>query len=127
MTPQKHRSNWIQEELDFIEKSIIADNKPLEEIAKVISLRTTGAILTKVNSLGYGNYYNKTDGLTYFRNEIKHKERSCKNKSIPTQKVDTTGKEDADSIPKTAANLASYEGSVAFMLDSMKENQCLHL
>jgi hypothetical protein len=126
MTPQAAGTRWTQEELDFIEKSI-ADNKPLEEITRVISIRTTGAILTKANSLGYGNYYNKTDGLTYFKDEINHKNRSCKDKDIPTKEVDPTGKEDTDSIPKIEVTLASYEGSLAFMLGSMKENRCLHL
>ncbi len=126
MKPQLHRSRWKKEEIDFIEE-LIAENKPLEEIAKVISLRTAAAILTKANSLGYGNYRNKSDGLTYFKEEIKHKNRSHKDKYIPTKEADTVGNEDTKSIAKIAIDIACYAGSVTFMLRSMKENQCLHL
>ena len=121
MIPQANGTRWKQEEIDFIKESI-KDNKTLEEIAEVISLRSKGAILTKANTLGYGNYTKKIDGFRYFKDNINHKNRSCKNKRIPTKKeVDT------DSITKTVVNLASYEGSLDYMLDSMKETRCLHL
>jgi len=127
MILQEHGTRWKEEEIDFIEKSI-ADNKPLEEIAKTISLRTTGAILKKANDLGYGNFNNKNDELTYFKDDMKHKNRSCKDKSIPTKKkVDTTGKEDTDSIPKAKVGIADYVGSVTFILSSIKRYSCLHL
>jgi len=126
MIPQPHRSKWTDEETSYMKESI-ENNATLDEIAKVIFERSHGAILTKANSLGYGNYRNKNDGLTYFKDEIKHKSRSYKDKSIPTKEADTVGNEDTDSIPKTAVDNAFYAGSVAFMLKSMKDNQCLHL
>jgi len=116
MTPKVHGTRWKQEEIDFIKESI-KDNKPLEEIVLTISLRTPAAILTKVNSLGYGNYTNKTDGLIYFKDNINHKNRSCKNKSIPTKQdvgtVDTTSKKATDSVPQIQIDITDLEEIIA--------------
>ncbi len=126
MIPQPHKSRWKPEEIDFMEKSI-SEDKTLEEIAKVISQRSLGAILTKANNLGYGNYHNKSDRFTYFKSDIKHKTRSCNSKFTSTTEVDNDVKVDTGIIPKTADNVAFYEGSITYILKSMKENQCLHL
>ncbi len=126
MTPQPHRSSWKEEEDAFIIECI-TNNNPLEEIQKVISLRTDKAILKRANDLDYGYYTNSDNGLIYFKEEIKHKHRSCKDKSISTTEVDNDVKVDTGIIPKAADNIAFYEGSIAFILRSMKENQCLHL
>ncbi len=127
MIPSRHRSKWKKEELDFIKESI-ANKIPLEEITEVICLRSSGAILTKANNLGFGYYTNEANGLTYLRDEIKHKERKCKDESITTPKeVDITGKEDSSIVSKKAVDNAFYAGSVEFMLQRMKDNKCLYL
>ena len=104
--PQKHRSKWIKEEIELLRKSI-EENEPLEEISKVISNRTAAAILTKANTLGYGYKYNKNDGLTYFKDVINHKNRSCK------KKAGTTGNNDNASIPKIEVNIADLDEIIA--------------
>ena len=134
MMPQKHRSKWIQEEIDFIKESI-SEGATLEDITKVISERTPPAILTKANSLGYGNYCDKKSGLTYFKDEIKHRLRRKKDsaevdESIPTpfdKKIGTVDVADTEIIPKIKGDISYYEGSVPFILKSMKDNACLYL
>lgn len=127
MIPQPHRTKWTPDEHNFIKESI-ENNKTLEEVVETISLRTPGAILTKINSLGYGYHHNEKDGLIYFKNSINHKKRKYKDESITTPKeVDITGKEDSSIIPKKAVDNAFYAGSVEFILQRMKDNKCLHL
>lgn len=127
MIAQKHSSKWTHDETNFLRTSI-KNGKSLEDVMKIISLRTDKAILKKAHEFGYGNHRNKKDGLIYFKNNINHKERRCKNESISTSKeADTIGSEDSSSIPKKAIDVAFYEGSIEFMLQRIEDNKCLHL
>ncbi|MEA1880279.1 MAG: hypothetical protein U9N11_06520 [Campylobacterota bacterium] len=134
MIPQAHGSKWTQEETDFVKESI-SKGATLEDIIKVISLRTRGAILNKANTLEYGNYHNKEDNLTYFKETINHKVRRKKddtkvNKNVSSplvQEIDTIDVVDAEIIPKNEINISCYKGSTEFILKSIEDNSCLHL
>ena len=79
--PQMHRSPWIKEEDSIIHK-LIEINEPLENIHKILRLRTKSAIYTRANNLGYGYKRNNDNGLTYFIQDINHKNRRTKDEIL---------------------------------------------
>ncbi len=79
--PQSHRSKWTNEEDDIL-LECIGNGLSLADIAKIIRLRSFGAIRTRANHLGYGNKKNKKDDDTYFFNKINHKTRRGKDEML---------------------------------------------
>ena len=75
--PQLHRSKWLQEEDDVL-LELIGYYVPLEDIQKVISLRSVSAIYTRANYYGFGYKMNKEDNKVYFHKGINHKNRRTK-------------------------------------------------
>ena len=110
MMAQRRNSRWTDEEINFLEESIIK-GKTLEEIGDIISLRTRRAIRSRAKVLGYGYYRNRNDKLTYFRS--KRNIQSYADKQIPTKKVDTVDKEAAKSIPKTEVEVNDFDNMIA--------------
>lgn len=125
MTPQPHRSKWTQEENTFLIESI-KDNKSLEDVMKTISLRTEKAILKKVNELGYGYSFNKSQNSTYFKDNVKHKTRRCKNEienvSINSDKIiNTPIKLSIDSVAKIVAEEAYPDAKEQDIIDLQED------
>lgn len=75
--PQLHRSKWLQVEDDVL-LELISYSIPLEDIQKVISLRSVSAIYTRANHYGFGYKMNNEDNKVYFHKGINHKTRRTK-------------------------------------------------
>ena len=75
--PQAHRSKWTAKE-DEVLHECISKGFALEDISKIISLRSYSTIYTKANYLGYGYKRDNFNGKTYFHKEINHKNRRKK-------------------------------------------------
>ncbi len=108
--PQVHGSRWTTDEDNILHESI-QKSLSLEDISKIIKLRSHSAIYTRANSLGFAYKRNNDDGLTYFHTEINHKNRRTmkeimegkESASIPIESTDSTGTDievTNDSIPE---------------------------
>lgn len=97
--PQPHKLKWTEAE-DKIIANCIENGLSLSDIHRIISLRTPEAIRSRGNHLGDSYYRNKDDGLTYFHNEINHKYRRTKDKTLEAKEFKPIPIESKNSLGK---------------------------
>ncbi len=113
---------WSEEEVNNLREAT-ESGKTINEIMEVTPEHSIGAIMAKIEALGYECYYDKKNGPFHFNGSNNHQEEGCDIHFTPAKKVETMVKIDTDTIAELEEDIENVQSMTKIFKESFASTE----